>query len=298
MPQKILLIDDSKAIHTLVKTVLWNEAVELTYCPGGESTLATALSLQPDLILLDVGLPHPNGFELCRRLKSDLKTLAIPIVFLTGATTVNERIRGWELGAVDYITKPFEATEFLVRVRTALRTKHLIDLLARKAMIDGLTGLYNRSHFEQRLESEISLARADNHPLSCILLDVDNFKHLNDQHGHLFGDEVLRSLSKLLIEGCRDQDIVCRYGGEEFSILLPNVSAGDAIELAERLRVMIAERPIRLLNAEVSITCSFGVAQALATGVGIIEQADKALYRAKSAGRNRVLAAAIEHVAA
>jgi diguanylate cyclase (GGDEF)-like protein len=289
VPQKVLLIDDDEAICTLVRFILRGQPLEVFYCRGGEDGLAAVAALQPDLILMDVDMPAPDGFELCRRVKSHPATNNIPVIFLTGATAVEERVRGWELGAVDYITKPFEPTEVLVRVRAALRTKQLIDLLERKAMIDGLTGLYNRAHFEQRIEAELSLARRTGRPLSCVMLDVDHFKRINDTYGHLMGDDVLRSLAAMLVESCRTEDVVCRYGGEEFALLLPNTPALGATVIAERVREAVEERPFRTLKTEVSVTCSLGVAQAAPTETNPIERADAALYQAKREGRNRVV---------
>ncbi len=289
MHQTILLVDDAKAIHTLVRAILHGQSVELHYSRGGQDALDTAAALHPDLILLDVEMPQPNGFEICRRLKSDPITSNIPVIFLTGATSVEERISGWELGAVDYITKPFEATEVLVRVRAALRTKQLIDLLERKAMIDGLTGLYNRTHFEQRIDEEVSLTRRTGHPLSCVILDVDHFKVINDTYGHLVGDDVLRNLAAMLADSCRAQDVVCRYGGEEFAMILPNTTANGATEIAERVRRGIAGRSFPTLTAQVSVTCSLGVAQAVPAEDTPVQRADAALYQAKRQGRNQVV---------
>jgi diguanylate cyclase (GGDEF)-like protein len=195
-----------------------------------------------------------------------------------------------DLGAVDYITKPFEPAELRARVRASLRTKYLTDLLSRKAMIDGLTGLWNRTYFDSRLESELSLSRRSGRPLSCILLDLDHFKKLNDRYGHPFGDEVLRSVGKLLIDSCRDEDIACRYGGEEFVILTPNVPAQGAVELAERLRAAIESMILSHRGKAVPVTCSMGVSDVGHTPPPtIVELADEALYAAKHGGRNRVV---------
>jgi diguanylate cyclase (GGDEF)-like protein len=174
-------------------------------------------------------------------------------------------------------------------VSAALRTKYLIDLLAQRAMIDSLTGLFNRSHFEQRLEAEISLARRAGTSLSCLMVDVDHFKGVNDRYGHSAGDLVLRGLARVLTNGCRLEDIACRLGGEEFVLLLPNTPAPKAAILAERLREMIAEMRVSYRGTVIQTTCSIGVADLTAAGEdGMVHAADQALYHAKNNGRNQV----------
>jgi len=292
VPQKVLVIDDSDSIHALLKARLAHEPIELHSAAGGEQGLSLAQTLLPDLILLDVDMPEPDGFEVCRRLKADARTMPIPIVFLTGATSTDEKIRGLELGAVDYITKPFDPAELGARVRASLRTKYLLDLLARKAMIDGLTGLWNRAYFETRLNSELSLSRRSGNPLSCIMIDLDQFKQINDRHGHPFGDEVLRWVGQLLGELCRTEDVVCRYGGEEFVILTPNTAAPGAAHLAERIRAALENFSFRQHDAVVQVTCSLGVADVgKPPDPSLVELADQALYQAKDSGRNRVVVA-------
>src|SRR5262249_14883046 len=160
-------------------------------------------------------------------------------------------------------------------------------LLAKKAMIDGLTGLWNRMYLDARLVTELSASRRNGTPLSCIMADVDHFKVINDTYGHSFGDEILRAVGAVLVKTCRSEDVVCRYGGEEFAILLPNTDAEEARALAERLRAGIEELGQTYHEAPVRVTCSFGVAN-LGDRVPptVVELADQALYRAKHAGRN------------
>jgi diguanylate cyclase (GGDEF)-like protein len=287
-----LVIDDSEEIHLLLRARLSPEPITLHCAGGGEEGLARAVELQPDLILLDVDMPSPDGFEVCRRLKEDSRTQSIPVVFLSGATSTEEKIRGLELGATDYITKPFDPAELRARVRASLRTKYLLDLLSRKAMIDGLTGLWNRAYFETRLVTELSLSRRTKQPLACVMLDLDHFKQLNDQHGHPFGDEVLRTVGQVLGETCRAEDVVCRYGGEEFVVLAPNTVGARATELAERIRVAIESNKWCNRNKPVKVTASLGVADLQnSPPPSLLELADSALYKAKNAGRNRVVLA-------
>jgi len=292
VPQKVLVIDDSDAIHALLKARLSAEPIELHFAPDGAAGLEKAASVLPDLILLDVDMPQPDGFEVCRQLKADSRTMNIPVVFLTGATSTDEKIKGLEMGATDYITKPFEPAELRARVRASLRTKYLLDLLSRKAMIDGLTGLWNRAYFDMRMSQEMSLTRRTRQPLACIMLDLDHFKRLNDNYGHPSGDEVLRWVGQLLTETCRGEDIVCRYGGEEFVILCPNTTADLAADLAERVRSSLESFTWRFREDAVKVTCSMGVADLRhVPPPSVVELADRALYQAKHSGRNRVVVA-------
>jgi diguanylate cyclase (GGDEF)-like protein len=299
MTQRVLIIDDSQDIHDLVRVGLHGEPVDLHSAFNGPTGIALARAISPDLILLDVDMPKPDGFEVCRSLKSDPVLSAIPIVFLSGASSTAEKVRGLDLGATDYITKPFDSAELRARVSVALRTKYLVDLLAQQAMIDSLTGLFNRAHFEQRLEAEVSLARRAGTNLSCLMIDVDHFKNVNDQFGHSAGDLVLRSLAQVLKDSCRTEDIAHRLGGEEFVALLPNTAAANATILAERLRQALANMRVTFRGTVIQTTCSIGVADLTTSGEdGILHAADQALYRAKNNGRNQVQVAKISAAAA
>jgi len=289
MSDKILVIDDSPDIHTLVKVRLGKEQVVIQCASDGASGLAAAREFRPDLILLDIDMPERDGFAVCTDLKADSMTRDIPIIFLSGATSTKDKIRGLELGATDYVTKPFDPAELQARVRASLRTRELVELLSKKAMIDGLTGLWNRTYLDAHVTIELASARRSDQPLSCIMADVDRFKSINDTYGHSFGDDVLRAIAAVFTQNCRAEDIICRYGGEEFTILLPNTALPRAAELAERLRLAIEVRPFACRDLPVSVTCSLGVANLRASiPPSILELADQALYRAKHSGRNRV----------
>ena len=290
--QKILVIDDSATSQSIIRSVLKDEPVQVAAANNGNDGLRLAKSEKPDLILLDVEMPAPDGFEVCRQLKQDPETLAIPIVFLTGASSTEQKVRGLDLGAVDYVIKPFDPAELCARVRASLRSKYMFDLLSHKAMIDGLTGIWNRAFFDQRLASEISLAKRHGTPFSLVMADVDKFKSINDSHGHAFGDRVLRAVSYVLSHSCRKEDIVCRYGGEEFAVLTPMTALGGAVTLAEHLRQAIAEQILPHRGEKVQVSSSFGVAELGSLDPAtIVERADGALYQAKAEGRNRVVGA-------
>jgi diguanylate cyclase (GGDEF)-like protein len=292
MPQQILLVDDFKPIHALVKAFLADDTVTIQSAFDGESALSMAGSLRPDLILLDVEMPGMDGFEVCRRLKAEPALASFPIIFLTVLNTSEEMVRGLDLGANDYLSKPFKRAELLARVRAALRTSRLIRLLEDGALIDSLTGLGNRAKFNERLTAELSMRVRTGNPLSCIAVDVDHFKNINDSHGHPYGDHVLHTIGTTLADICRAEDVACRHGGEEFLILAPRTSAAQATLLAERMRVAISKIPFSRDGQAVSVTCSFGVAEAAGNhDRAMPERADQALYQSKQRGRNRVTVA-------
>ncbi len=295
MTQKILVIDDSPDIHQLLKVRLKNLDVSLDHAFGGAEGIEKAQADCPDLILLDVHMPELSGFDVCRQLKSTAELQNVPVIFLTGASDVDQKVLGFEVGAVDYIQKPFDSAELNARVRAALRTKRFQDMLAQRAMIDGLTGLWNRTHFEMRLQDEVAATQRYDRPLSLIMLDVDHFKQLNDNHGHPFGDEVLQAVGEVLAETARTSDWACRYGGEEFALILRETNLEGARILAERLRQLIEDLALRNKGEDVKVTASFGVScsdlcmnPCEFSRRWLITSADSALYAAKHAGRNRV----------
>jgi diguanylate cyclase (GGDEF)-like protein len=288
--QRILLIDDDPLMAVLLESHLTDDPIDLLFACGGEAGLVAAAKHQPDLILLDVEMPELDGFEVCRRLKADPATSALQIVFLTGAASIEQKVRGWDLGAVDYVLKPFEPAELRARVRASLRTKALVDLLSRKAMLDGLTGLYNRAYFDRRLDESLALQTRGSCAFACLLVDIDHFKLINDRFGHPFGDRVLCGVAAAMSDTCRREDVLCRYGGEEFALLAPATVGGGAQKLAERLRAAVERIRFSHERERVRVTCSIGVGDTTGGPCGdIVATVDAALYDAKRAGRNRVV---------
>ena len=292
-PNRVLVIDDSDFIHKLVRVRLRQEGLEVTGEYAGERGIERATSNPPDLILLDIDLPNMDGFEVCRRLKEHPATRHLPIIFLTGTTSTDSKVRGLDLGAVDYVTKPFDEIELRARVRAALRTKRLQDMLEQQSFLDGLTGLWNRAYLNRRLEAEITVAERYGRPLSVVLIDIDHFKPVNDTYGHLFGDVVLQGIAARLYEYARRSDIVTRYGGEEFALLLVDTCIEAATHVSERLREGIESRVFEARGHRVEVTASFGVvatpdAPGRLSTESILSLADQALYMSKDAGRNSV----------
>jgi two-component system, cell cycle response regulator len=292
MPQRILIIDDSPQIHSLLEARLKPEDIVLQSALRADEGLQAACADPPDLILLDVEMPEQSGFSLCQVLKADTRTAMVPIIFLTALSTSEEKVRGFELGAVDYITKPFEPAELRARVRAALRTKRYLDLLATRAQMDGLTGIWNRAYFDRRLDEELDANRRYGRPVGLVLIDIDNFKVINDAHGHPFGDRVLQLVALLLGASVRSTDAVCRYGGEEFGVILGETGGDGALCTVERMRQRLERLELSDRGQKVSVTASFGVsssdwfAPGELTHQGIVDATDAALYAAKRDGRN------------
>jgi len=291
---RLLAIDDSTMIHRLLKARLKGERLEIHCATGGRQGLEAARTLLPEVILLDILMDDLDGFQVLSALKNDVLTHDIPVIIISGQTETEVKIRGLEMGAIDFVTKPFDVGELLARVRSALRIRLLIQLLAQRAQIDGLTGLWNRAYFDQRLLDEISLAQRHGTPLSLIMCDLDRFKLLNDTYGHPFGDQVLEQFAHMLAES-RTGDIACRYGGEEFALILPQTTAEDALIVAQRIRDRIRVHRFSEVR-ELSVTASFGVTDLRRcleiSPKAMVTLADDALYAAKQRGRDRVEVAA------
>lgn len=292
--QCVLVIDDSPDIHHIVGARLKSERVSLLHAHDAEEGAALAAENLPDLILLDLDMPDTDGMTLCAQLKADHRIADIPVIFLTGNMNVATKVKAFDMGAVDYVTKPFDAIELKARVRAALRTKRYHDLLTSKAQIDALTGLWNRGYLSDRLSSEVSVMAREASPVSVIMVDIDHFKSINDTHGHSFGDMVIQQVGESFVRSCRESDVVCRYGGEEFALILRNTSGASALALAERLCTDVAALEFSSGRQPVPVTASFGVATsdqfddlAEVTAEALLDAADKALYSAKSQGRNR-----------
>jgi diguanylate cyclase (GGDEF)-like protein len=263
MKQQILLIDDSKPIHALVSTILAEEPVQIHSAFDADFGLTLAASLKPDLILLDVEMPGTDGYETCRRLKANPDLFNTPVIFLTAMAATEEKIRGLELGAVDYVTKPFNPSELLARVRASLRSGQLVRMLEEKALVDFLTGLGNRSMFKQRLAAEVALRIRTNKPLAVIAVDVDNFQSINDTYGHPVGDRVLQAIATAINDVSRVEDVACRLGGDAFAILTPNTETAEAAGLSDRLKAALAVMTVTSRGKKVEVKCSVAVAPAI-----------------------------------
>lgn len=303
----ILVADDEPLNLALIKRRLeWEEYHVETAQDGGEAVEA-AKRVLPDLVILDVMMPVLDGLGACRLLKEDPATRDIPVIFLSALDDTDTKVNGLSLGANDYISKPFRVEELLARVAVSIRLKRERDLLQESAeelrrraeaasemsMTDALTGLLNRYGLQRALQRELSEARRYSRPLSCLLLDIDFFKAINDTHGHAAGDAALMQTARVLTESVRGSDVVCRYGGEEFLVLAPETDARGAHSLAEKIRLSVSSRLFGDGGRAFALTLSAGVAELRPgeSGNDMIARADLALYQAKQHGRDRVEAA-------
>jgi len=288
--QHILVISPDPQITGQVSQFLGDRRIIVESAADTASGLAQANALPPNLIVLDAGLHADDGLETCRRLKSNPTTRALPVVLLLAHA--DQKSLALDAGAADYLLRPLDPIDTQTRLHNALRAARLDELLAARARIDGMTGLWNRQYCHLRLATELSAAQRNSRPLSLILMDVDHLQKINDQHGHRFGDEVLACLAQVLLQHCRTEDIVCRYGGDRFAVLTPGVGEVGAEALAERLWLTLSQQPLTLCGRTARLTCSFGIACTSAVGGGrLLEAAEQALSRAQRAGGNRMMRA-------
>ncbi len=294
---KLLLIDDSVDVHRLLTARLKHEPVEVVGASSGAEAFEMLKTVSPGAILLDLDMPVMDGFEVLRSLKEDSNLSNIPVVVLSGLAGSEDKVAAIELGAIDYVTKPFDMPELRARLRSALRLSRLLALLAERAEVDGLTGLANRAHFNKLWPSRVAEADRYAQPLSIAVLDLDHFKRVNDTYGHPAGDEVLQAFARLVAKEARKTDVACRLGGEEFVVVMGNTGPDEAKLLAERIRTSIAGMTFAR-HPDHTVTVSVGIAGRAVGGPPVspnqwFEIADKNLYAAKTGGRNRTVCTAI-----
>jgi two-component system cell cycle response regulator len=289
----VLVIDDSPDVHRLLRVQLKHEDLELVAAATGEEGLAIARESAPAMILLDLDMPGLSGFEVLVALKNESELMHVPVIILSGLGSAQDKVAAFDLGAVDYITKPFNLTELRVRVRSALRMHHLVQMLAQRARIDGLTGLWNRAYFDKRWTDEVAAAIRHGRALTLAMLDVDHFKSINDQYGHPTGDVVLQGLAKIMMRESRQEDVACRYGGEEFGLIMPDTAPDAAFNVCERIARAVREARWPGLGTN-RVTVSIGLVGSVrpldTTAADWLHAADQLLYRAKSEGRDRISA--------
>lgn len=295
---KILIVDDERLNIRMLDEILRDE-YDISVAVNGEQALKRALAAPPpDMILLDIQMPGMDGYEVCRRLMAHETTRGIPVIFVTSMVDEEDERKGLELGAVDYITKPFRPSIVQARLKNHLELKRQRDLLNRLSSLDGLTGIANRRHFETFIEQEWRRAPRHGLEISLILMDIDHFKKYNDHYGHTAGDDCLKEVARALVDALpRATDLIARYGGEEFVCVLPATDLQGALKVAERLRAAVLSQaiPHAFSGTHDCVTLSLGVAcmqpgRGSTTPSDLIVAADRMLYRAKEAGRNRVMA--------
>ncbi len=320
----ILLVDDSPTNLRLLMTLLEARGYEVRGVLSGRMALMAAQAAPPDLILLDITMPQMDGYQVCRQLREDPRTQEVPVIFVSGLNEAFDKVQAFQVGGVDYITKPFQFEEVLARIEhqlTILRLQQQLKdqnqrlqgeveerkrveealqkanrELERLAYLDGLTQVSNRRRFDSYLRQEWDRAQQEQIPLSLILIDVDYFKRYNDTYGHQAGDDCLIQIAQtvqLAAEGPRD--LVARYGGEEFAVILPEGSQERAYQVARQIQALVQDLAIPHQQSKVSsiVTLSLGVATLLPQRQfsvdELVAEADTAIYEAKARGRNRIV---------
>jgi diguanylate cyclase (GGDEF)-like protein len=304
---RILIVDDHEDNVELLRARLESWGFETLSARDGAEALATIESSLPDLVLLDIMMPKIDGIEVARRVKNNPDLPFIPIIMQTALDSTENKVEGLEAGADDYITKPIDFPELKARVNSMLRIKRLQEEIEERerelmeanerlrhmSQTDALTGLENRRHIETRLEEMFEHAKRLAEPFSCVMVDLDKFKSVNDEYGHQVGDAVLKQLAKILKNEVREIDHAGRYGGEEFILLLTGTVLDAAVTFAERCRKAIEDHTFTFEGGTLKRTASFGVAgwphPKISHCDGLVKAADDALYVAKETGRNRVI---------
>jgi two-component system cell cycle response regulator len=304
---RILVVDDHEDNIEVLRVRLESWGYGVSAAENGADALAFVERTPPDLILLDVMMPEIDGIEVARRIKANKALPFIPIIMQTALDSTEDKVEGLEAGADDYITKPIDFAELKARLRSMLRIKRLQEALEERekellevnerlrymSQTDGLTGLDNRRHLNERIDEMFQHAQRLNEPFSLVMCDLDKFKSVNDTYGHQAGDEVLKQLAKILKDEAREIDRVGRYGGEEFMLLLPGTVLDAAVTFAERVRKTIEAHTFTFDGGTLQRTASFGVSGLPHPKVdqsdALVRTADDALYVAKEAGRNRVI---------
>lgn len=288
---RVLVVEDSRLQMRVLLGHLEGQDVEIITAADGLEALKNAQDDIPDLVLLDVVLPGMDGFEVCRRIKSSPDTAEVPVIIITSLSNQEDKLEALRCGADDFLTKPIDRRELMLKTGSLLKRRQQLAELTSEASRDPLTGLFNRRYLTFALEREIMRAAGGDAPLSLIILDVDYFKTYNDKNGHPAGDEVLKKTGSILTSTLRKCDIIVRYGGEEFLVVLPNTSPEGASRVAEKIRRAVESYPFPNGDGQPGgrLTVSLGAAcfpEHSHNAAELVDLADKAMYRAKQAGRN------------
>jgi two-component system cell cycle response regulator len=293
----VLVADDSEVVRAVLRLELEGQGHSVVTVGDGRAALEACRAYEPDVVLLDVNMPGLDGYGVLEALQADDDLRYVPVVFLTSRDSTESAVAALQAGAQDYLRKPFEPVELAARVAAAARVKRLRDELRQRnqeletaVRVDLLTGVFNRRHLLEQLEAMAAGARRHGRPLGLLLADVDELKAINDRHGHAVGDLALRAVADRLRGRVRGEDVVGRWDGEQFMVLLPGTDLEGAGQVAERLLAAVTETPVPIGSGRwVPVTVSVGGAAGEgADAEWLVRRADLALIAAKEAGRNRV----------
>lgn len=287
-PYRILIVDDSQVLAEYFSIILQDAGMVTRSITNPLLLIETIVEFQPDLLLMDVYMPECTGFELAAVLRQQDQYTTIPIIFLSTEDDRLKQLYALNLGGDDFLTKPILPRHLVEAVKSRAKRAGILSSFMTR---DSLTGLLNHTNILQRLDAELSRAMRQAEPLSFVMLDIDHFKNINDTYGHLAGDEILKSISNLLLNSLRRSDIAGRYGGEEFAIILPNTTKENSLKLCNQLREKFAGMVHQFNGIEFHVTFSAGICSFpdLQEAKSIIDCADRALYHAKQDGRNKVV---------
>jgi two-component system cell cycle response regulator len=297
----VLIVDDeAHEAERLIAALAGKFAAEAV--ADAQEAAARARGGDFDVVVVSADLQSADGLRLCSHLRGMEETRQLPILLLVDSDDRQRLVKGLEIGVTDYVLRPIDRNEFVARSRAQVRRKRYQDRLRQHyqqsmamAVTDALTGLYNRHYMTAHLANLLARGEAAR-PLTLMMLDIDFFKRVNDSHGHAAGDEVLAEFARRMVRNVRGVDLACRYGGEEFVVVLPETDLANAVGVAERLRRSIEKAPFALSGpaGEIAVTCSIGLAASRPADSidSLLKRADEALYRAKRDGRNRVVTTA------
>jgi diguanylate cyclase (GGDEF)-like protein len=307
----ILIVEDTIRNIQVIGSIFKKEDFKIAVTTSSKEALSIVNEINPDIILLDIMMPEMDGYEVCNRLKASDKTKDIPVIFLTAKGDPDSIIKGFNVGAIDYISKPFNRAELLSRVQNHLEIKRSREVIAkiaeerknllmeleqkneeleRLAVTDSLTGMYNHKYIIDRLSQEVAKAKRYQIELSIVMFDIDHFKNINDTYGHQVGDDVLFKVTSTIKSRIRETDIAGRFGEEEFLVILPNINLDNSCIVAEKIRACIQD--LKWKHDKLQVTISGGVAGFSGENMTeLIKKADINLYKAKEGGRNNIVCA-------
>ena len=288
---RLLAVEDSTFIRQALSRLLEAEGAHVSAARDGVEALELLQTQAFDAVVTDYHMPRMDGITLLEEIRKGHDHASLPVIFLSGSEGLNAVVRSLNAGANDFIRKPFEATELLARVRSAVQLARIAKRLDQMATTDALTELFNRRHAMGRLEELSASVRRHTVDYACVMLDVDHFKRINDTFGHACGDACLKTIASILRDAIRANDSAYRLGGEEFLVICPMLRAEAAAKLAERIRQAIRSHAVLAEGHRIDLTVSLGVAafeSGMECGDDILRAADEALYEAKNSGRDAV----------
>lgn len=287
---KILIADDEPSIRDAVKAILLSDHYDVVIASNGKEAVEVFKKESPDLVILDVSMPYMTGFQALESIKKFMGERYIPIIFMTVSVKIDDKLKALYGGAVDYLTKPVSPGEILARVKNFLEIKEKHDRLQEAAVYDWMTGAMNKGHFLKKAKEELEKSVRNKTPLSFIFMDIDHFKKINDEIGHLAGDFVISEFGKRVKKAIRNVDLLGRFGGDEFMLMLPHKNKKDAMTVAVRVKQVISTKAFLFEKKKIGITASQGIVS-LHTDKNIdidnlLKMSDEALYEAKAKGGN------------